>query len=182
MGTAQSLASVGSSVRSESVRLASGMLLMSSDPEDDEATAAAGILMQRTSQQTLSLRSSGISLLADQGEMSEEEQMIAIRDADAVVVLLTRGSLRSVLQLRVLLTAIDVAEHTQKTPGSGPFELVPVSVQGFEFPTGSNLAATLAEVFPEAHAKAQTNLKFFFKRISIFLSTNASIEIIDAQA
>jgi len=161
--------SMGMSVKSTQV-LQPGMLVISSLPGSDEATAAAGILAAKLRGQVMEFVKPGICVLADV-EAQDDEVMEAVSKAHAVLVVLSLGSLRSPQQLQVIL-------HTQKAAGA--VEVVPILTSSFRFPDRTFYEQELRPVYAHAAALSEA-LRCFFKHIAVGLATDASDHVLDAQ-
>jgi hypothetical protein len=150
------------------------MLVISSDPGDNEAMAAAGILVSRTREKILESVPGGIYTMADQADLDRQELVDIVCGARAVIVILTQGSLMSEQQLQTIVDAMGFCDSSS---------LIPVNAPHFKFPSQAYHAEYLVHRFPKSTADdIWSRVQQLFKIISVALATSASLQIIDTQA
>lgn len=154
-----------------------GMLVVSSDADDQEATAAAGIVVSKISEMIYTFMPEGSFMLVD-ASVSEEEEECYVTGARALIVILGQGSLGCPEQLRVL--AVGMARLLE--PGA-PYQVIPVNTPKFGFPCGEDYyETTLMKVWPGRSPDDYAAVRTFFKRLSIAFSTHASDAVLATQA
>mmetsp|Transcript_75385 Transcript_75385/g.157101 ORF Transcript_75385/g.157101 Transcript_75385/m.157101 type:complete len:1790 (+) Transcript_75385:72-5441(+) len=164
--------STSRSEKSEIDNVGPNMLVISSRPHDDEASAASGILSAKIQTEVSAYFKGGICHLANLPDDSQQVALEVVRTAKAVIVILSQGSLHCEPQLIAALTAVQVANETRT------LEVIPVFTPDFRFKemklfSGSKAASEFADAEQLIHS--------FFKRIAISLSTHASEAVLDAQ-
>jgi len=147
----------------------SGCVLLCSKPGDDEATAAAGIMMRIIGQQIFCKTGARmISSVEETGLCNDNQLWRCAINARCVIVLLSQGSLESEEQLKVIAEAM--LQHRQV---DFPV-VVPVHLPGFQFPSEHYFKEVLPTVWPDSNTDMRSHLEEFFNRISLRLSTDAS--------
>jgi len=145
--------------------------------EDDEATAAAGIMLRILGEKVLGKTGLGIYASVDDENLCDPvhlcHQAVAAR---TVVVLLSPGSLESVLQLRVIAAVMQHCCHEEFPT------VVPVHLPGFQFPSEHYFKHVLPSVWPASDAGMRLFVEEFFNNISIRFSTDASEKELITQA
>jgi len=149
------------------------MLVVSSDPNDDEAAASVGILVSNIQESILEFVDKGIYVLADQDDLSRQDMADAVWGARAVVVILTPGSLSSAEQLQAIVDAMGVGDS---------LPVVPMNTPHFRFPSEQYQDRLMAHFPSDTANEVWLRIQRLFKRISVFFATNASASIIQAQA
>merc|ERR1712061_255273 len=82
-----------------------GMIVLSSEPGNDEASAAVGILANKLSQDVFSLTDRSLCCLVNHDADLKATRLAVVR-ARAVVAMLSSGTLDSWLQVNVILEAM----------------------------------------------------------------------------
>eukprot|EP00403_Amphidinium_massartii_P033208 CAMPEP_0178447836 /NCGR_PEP_ID=MMETSP0689_2-20121128/41642_1 /TAXON_ID=160604 /ORGANISM="Amphidinium massartii, Strain CS-259" /LENGTH=1568 /DNA_ID=CAMNT_0020072939 /DNA_START=10 /DNA_END=4713 /DNA_ORIENTATION=- len=153
-------------------------LVISSDPNDDEASATAGILLAKITERTSQLNLGSLYCLCDVEVTDDDANQLAqlIQFARANIVLLTPQSMQSLLQLRIIIEAV----------GYGAFNIIPVSTPLYSFPTETYYAHVLPPLAAQATNKdldiAITAVRTFFKTIAVFFGTHSVEKVLEAQA
>lgn len=146
-------------------------LLVSSDPLDSEATAAAGILCTCIEQELLGITQHGAVICADH---EDPDVGTLVRNARAVVVLLTACTLEALPQLAAMVSCM------QRTT----VPVIPVATPLFQFP-GANFYDTVLPALWTGDVdvpQATELIRAFFQVISLPLAVDSSTEVIDAQS
>mmetsp|Transcript_57727 Transcript_57727/g.137381 ORF Transcript_57727/g.137381 Transcript_57727/m.137381 type:complete len:1425 (+) Transcript_57727:75-4349(+) len=159
----------------------SDALVISTDMSDQEATAAGAILEMCIRERVTMLLPGGAILLADMLPLLQEEQPEedthemslhlgqCLREARAVVVVLTSQSLQSQHQIEVIMASAQRC-------------LIPVCTPQFQFPGKSYYDTMLPVLAGESLDLAADALKHFFEHIAVPLTTHASRSILQAEA
>jgi len=153
-------------------------ILVATDVASDEANASAGILVARITKDVFQLCEQSIVMLGNYVPSLEWTQEL-IRQAQAVVILLSPGCLDSVF----VLTSICELQQTQGQAGAPG--AISVNAGGFAFPATSVLdeVSRRHEKLTSRFGNACPDLvKSFFKNISILLPTHASQDALDTQS
>merc|ERR1719362_2720861 len=93
----------------------------------------------------------------------------------AVVILLSAGTLHSVVQLTAMLEAMEQLQ------GNGVPAVIPVSLPGFCFPDNEYYKTVLPQIWPSNTAKAERMIRSFFKHIAVSFDTRAADAVLDLQ-
>ncbi len=157
------------------------MVIISSLPGHDEATAAAGILASKIHEQVMQRVPAGLCVLAgivtEAGPDSDDLIYLGIQRARAMVIILSgegdRGSLASRRQLQVILDAMSV----------DCLEIIPACMPCFRFPTQTFYAEIPSLFTDPTHAEeVALRIQGLFQRIAIPWQINASDKTLSAQA
>lgn len=149
-----------------------GMFVFSSDPADDEASAACGILISKLQVEMVGGNSAGFCMLAEmKADSLTDEELATIRKAAAVVVVLTSGSLHSWQQVQVIAAVSDTSVH-----------LIPVNTPSFRFPVDKTYSDVVPSFMTDCRSQLQDTLNSFFFLISVSWETFASNTVLNAQA
>jgi len=143
-----------------------GMLVISSDPHDNEAIAAVGILCSKINEDVVSRCSTGICNIVDHDPSEEDWLASVVHSSRALLVLLSSGTCESVPQLRSIC--------------GRAAEVIPVLTEGFRFPSEAYYTDTLPGIFP--YAEAAATVRLLFRKVAVTLSLNASDAVLEAQA
>merc|ERR1712046_353629 len=136
-----------------SARIQAGSTVLSSDLTDDEATAAAGIMLRILGGKLLNKTGSEIYASVDVESLCNVDSLCRETiQARAVVVMLSSGSLESVLQLRVIGTVMQ-----QRCCGEFPVA-VPVHLPGFQFPSEHYFRDVLPHVWPTCNDEMRSHV------------------------
>jgi len=174
-----------------------GLVVVSSDPDDDEATAAAAIVVAMGRETFVGLSSGGVIMAANANDDGAERDLEpAVVDALAVIVVLSRKSLESLPQMRLIMLAMEAAAVARDkgtptpTPATWtnsipndvpPLEVIPMNTPSFTFPSSAELDDIMSRVMVKDQAAAHANLKEFFKIIAISLASGAPHNVLAAQ-
>lgn len=173
-----------------------GMVVVSSKPNDDEATATAGILISKIHSTIYALGEKGICMLADFDTPDELEVADCAYNARCVVVILSAGSLEDVQQIKTITYAMMALSDAPAADDSGSrtitsssttnasvkIDVIPVCVPGFQFPSAGYFDLVLPKVWPGGRRKARPMVQALFKRIAVPFAVDQSDEVIGAQA
>lgn len=159
------------------------MLVLSSDPHDDEATASVAILADKIqASASEDIINAGICILANCNDMDATDLFEVLATARALLVILTRASLESAQQLHVIRRWKQISEHSE----FATVEVIPVSTPGFIFPGealySDDIPVRGDVVLQWRSGPSRHALQSLFKKIAANLSTNASDYILNAQA
>jgi len=172
--------SSSASLQAPKLKAKPGMVVVSVDDQSDEAIASASILVNKIQQQVFAITDDGICVTSDfdfHGVNGYEELIMLVAMSRATIVLLSEGSLRSVLQLGVIMQAMD-----SQGLGAGTWPVVlPVNTSSFKFPAADYYARVLPRVWEGDSDHAAERIQSFFNRITIFLATAASDAILNTQ-
>lgn len=146
----------------------SGMLLVSSDAEDDEATASAAVLALKVQQKVDSFVYGGVHLLSDSTGWTVAGLCDICLSAHAVVVMLTKGSLQSQHQLPEIFAIAKMVEQCATLP------YICVATPSFEFPPEEYYLETLPNLRPRDFDPAAAWVRSLFVKITISFPTHLS--------
>merc|ERR1712032_506032 len=151
-----------------------GCLVISADPSDPEAAAAACILVHKSTDFMLTLRE-GVCFLSDHMDVGIAGHRLTITTARALVVILSTETLCSHHQLEIIAHAIGLNEK-----GQGP-ATIPANAFGFSFPSLLYYAQVLPRIWPEVNEAQVRHIGAFFRTISCPYSTHASDQVMQQQ-
>lgn len=155
-----------------------GMLVVSSDPADEEATATAAILVSKISATVYTFMQEGICMLADLPACDEREERARVASARALIVVLTPGTPTQPEQLRAI-----AAGMARLAEARARYEVVPVSTPKFEFPSSDEYyTIMLPRLWQGVGLQDYGAVRAFFKRLAVALSTHDSDSVIASQA
>jgi len=164
---------------SEAVPNRAGALVISSEPGNDEATAAAGILGDKVQERVFSLTGESVCRLADY-ELDFDIIEAVVSKSCATVVILSSGSMESETQLFTIFAAIGAIQKMGESLGP---RVIPVSTPGFTFPSEDYFTQVLPRFCRQGNMdNSREALHAFFRRIAVTLSTHASDRVLDIQA
>lgn len=147
----------GSAGASDSPKLPKNdYLLVSTDPQDDEATAAASILCMSIEEELLGFAQNGTLMCADHKDPDIESLVEAAR---ALVVVLSSRTMESLPQL----TAIVPCMWTKNCA------VVPVTTPSFQFPGANFYDTVLPAMWTGDVLQATALFQFFFRTIAVHL-------------
>mmetsp|Transcript_49750 Transcript_49750/g.91835 ORF Transcript_49750/g.91835 Transcript_49750/m.91835 type:complete len:261 (-) Transcript_49750:93-875(-) len=152
-------------------------ILVATDVASDEANASAGILVARITKDVFQLCEQTIVTLGNYVPGLERTQEL-VRQAQAVVVLLSPGCMDSMLFLSIICE-LQQSQGRAAAPGA-----ISVNITGFAFTSSAALEELCARHEKLALHYGNTCsdlLKSFFKNISIQLPTHASQDALDTQ-
>jgi len=152
-----------------------GMVLVSVDPEDLEANAAAMIVVMKIQSQVLQFAKEGFCNLANYDADENEAQARLIVKSRAVLVVLSRGTMQSTPQL------ISIIEAASASAGGGP-AAIPVCTPSFTFPSSRYYTLALPKIMGSRSDVLAPKIQSFFRTIAVTLSIAASDQVIQAQA
>mmetsp|Transcript_98610 Transcript_98610/g.284508 ORF Transcript_98610/g.284508 Transcript_98610/m.284508 type:complete len:496 (+) Transcript_98610:3-1490(+) len=153
-------------------------VLVLSLPSDDEASAAAGVLMSNIQAEVFGFASGGaIHVGTEPKEMSELQDMV--ETAKAVLILLSPRSLTSQYLLRAIAGSMPTAPTRGK---AAQHAVVPIALPGFVFPGNDFYSDRFWKVWPDAPESAAGRVSDFFKSIAVQLSTGASEQVLATQS
>jgi len=186
----------------------SGMVVISSNPQDDEAVAAASILSLKLQEKLMHTQALMCSL-CDRDTSDIDAILSCIDKARAVIVLLSAGTIRCWSQLLVLLDVSTVRTDilqtnsgkvsgmassgavSDKSPMGSPVHnsssdqnkrpVIPMTLSNFAFPDDQFYEVTLPSILPRSHYEAAELLRSFFRLIAMPFSTAASNQVLEAQ-
>merc|ERR1712194_186905 len=145
------------------------MVVVSSDPVDDESTATAGLLIGKIRARVFRFCLEGICMLADMPPLDEEKYAsTVIKGARAMIIVLSRGSLECVSQLQAIVT----------TPAN--VDTIPVFTPGFNTPSTSYFDEVLPKIWPGEEALA--NVRRLFQLSSVIVTADAMDDALEAHA
>jgi len=159
-----------SASRSDTLDLKPRSLVVSSTPNDDEATAVAGILVSKIQQRVLDLVPAGIIVLADM-PAHNAEVLAAVAAAHAVLVILTPKSFASSEQLQIIVGCT-----------SDQVCCIPVNTPSFRFPGQDFFEKDIPRRFGQQAELVETSIRSFLKCIAVPFTTYASQQVLDVQA
>jgi len=157
--------------------LKGGMVCISSD-KDLEAVAATMLVSSYIAEEVTRLEvPADVCLLVDYRDDDLDAIQKSVCKARAVVVLLTRDTMRSLPQLAAIISLMRSVAEQNNNAG-----VIPVSTPGFKFPDESYYDRVLPKVtaglvIPDAAQRIQA----FFKQIAVFFATNSSEGVISKQ-
>eukprot|EP00443_Scrippsiella_acuminata_P042323 CAMPEP_0115362042 /NCGR_PEP_ID=MMETSP0270-20121206/102507_1 /TAXON_ID=71861 /ORGANISM="Scrippsiella trochoidea, Strain CCMP3099" /LENGTH=1452 /DNA_ID=CAMNT_0002784613 /DNA_START=28 /DNA_END=4385 /DNA_ORIENTATION=+ len=151
-----------------------GCLVISADPCDAEAAAAACILISRAKPSVASFLKEGVSFLSDHMDMGIVGHCLAITVARALVVILSTDTLSSRHQLEIIAHVKGLNEKDH-----GPVA-IPVNVD-FSPPSTHYYSRVLPQIWPEVSEAQVRRIGVFFRTASCPYSTRASDQVLRAQ-
>jgi hypothetical protein len=179
------------------------MLVISTDPTNDEAIAATRILVGKIKERVMRVSDQGICCLMDHIQNPEGIAML-VRQARAGVIMLSAGSLESIPQLMAIVEIMamstpdrrlsdgSVEQAVGDTRSDAAFAkesisrpaVIPVNIPGFVFPGEKYFEKTLPLLWPRRSTNnlVKDHMQSFFKRIAIPFSTDAADQVLDVQA
>jgi len=152
-----------------------GCIVISADPCDPEAAAAACILTCKTQEVAPTLLKEGICFLSDCMGMGIVGHCLAVATARALVVILSSETLTSRHQLEIISHATGLNEK-----GQGPLT-ISANVLGFSFPGASYHDQVLPQIWPQVSKAQAHHVCSFFRAISCPYSVHASDQVLRAQ-
>ena len=156
-----------------------GRVVISAEPGNVEAVAAAGILSYKLMNKLFHIKDADSLCLVHEKDTGDKNQLCSlVACARAVVVLLSQGSMESIDQVLVMVTAM--SSRTQTTGAAN--NSIPMSLPGFIFPDRQRMQSIVVKVCGDLQAEAQDHMANFFKLIATPLSTHASDAILETQA
>jgi len=159
---------------------ASGMVLVSSDPADDEASAAAGILVAKMRLALLGFMQEGVFMLAGEDDLEDDQAARYVEEARCLIVILSAKTLQCPSQLKLIIQSMELIV-SQKNSHSATFAAIPVSIPFFQFPSPEYFSEDLPKYLPSSSEKASDMVHMFFKRLAIAFATHASDDVIENQ-
>jgi len=155
------------------LRIKSRSLVVSSLPGCDEATAGAGILVNKIQSTVGRFVKGGICMLADFKTLNDVDICEVVFRAYTVVVVLSQGSLECPQQLQLIAECFGSDSHV---------EVVPVTLPSFKFPAKEYYDEYLPSEFQDDSAMMADSVRALFKNIAVQFATHASNKVLDAQA
>jgi len=152
-----------------------GCFVISADPCDPEATAAACILVHSMQEVARTITKEGVCFLSDCMGMGTVGHCLAVATARALVVILSMETLSSVHQLEILAHAMGLNEQ-----GQGPVT-ISANIFGFSFPGTTYYSQVLPQIWPEVSEAQARRIRSFFHTISCPYWTHASDQVLQAQ-
>jgi len=161
-----------------------GAMLLSSDAEDEEAMAVAGILSLELQEWAMNKTSQSLTIMGDIQEIASQTMPFSslrkmVARSRATILVLTSGSLTSHQLTTILVATEAMCEHSGH-------EVVSLNTPEFRFPTEAFYENTLAKVLKPSDGidveEAARLLQLQFKLISVAFSPASSLAIIKAQA
>ena len=144
-------------------------LLLSTDLSDDEATAAAAIVVFKIQEEVLSSQISGMTCICDvQGVTSEDVFNASVR-SKGVAIMLSKDSLCCIQQIAAILGSVSQDIVT------------PVLLPYFEFPNPEFWQKVFRLRWESGHKLVEEATNKMFKKIAVSLPTHSSSAILDAQ-
>jgi len=151
-----------------------GCLVISADPCDSEAAAAACVLIRKTKALALATKE-GMCFLSDHMDMGVAGHCRAIGSARGLVVMLSTGTLSSRHQLEIIAYVMGLKEKGQ-SPATVSADLL-----GFSFPSMHYFGQVLPQIWPEVNEHQVRHLGTLFRTVSCPYSTHASEQVLRAQ-
>jgi len=156
-------------------RAAPGCLVVSADPYDPEAAAAACILMKNTQDLAPTFLNEGLFFLSDHMDMGITGHCLAITAARSLVVILSTETLSSCHQLDIIAHATGLNEK-----GQGP-AIIPADIFGFRFPSAHYYSQVLPQIWQDVSEAQVRHIEMFFCAISCPYTTHASDQVLQTQ-
>ncbi|CAE7840919.1 Ank1 [Symbiodinium necroappetens] len=155
------------------------LVVISSEPGNDEATAAASILCRKMNAGVAACGTSAICLV-DSGR-NQFHMANCVARCRALVVLLSFGSLSSIFQLHAIVELMLQLDELGSESKNKP-AIIPVNLPEFQFPQATYYEEQLPVIWGEADLqKAAEKIKSFFRFITINLPIHASDLLIETQ-
>ncbi|CAE7380643.1 Ank1 [Symbiodinium sp. KB8] len=155
------------------------LVVISSEPGNDEATAAASILCRKMNAGVAACGTSAICLV-DSGR-NQFHMANCVARCRALVVLLSFGSLSSIFQLHAIVELMLQLDELGSESKNKP-AIIPVNLPEFQFPQAAYYEEQLPVIWGEADLqKAAEKIKSFFRFITINLPIHASDLLIETQ-
>mmetsp|Transcript_135156 Transcript_135156/g.431494 ORF Transcript_135156/g.431494 Transcript_135156/m.431494 type:complete len:1353 (-) Transcript_135156:426-4484(-) len=152
----------------------SGLVVLSADPNDDEAGAAAGIIIVKL-QAKLGHMGSGLHMLHEGVYEEPADQRRLIELSRALVVLLTARTLSSKPQLDAIIDGMSAKETGSQ------LVVIPLSTPSFTFPSETFLATSLPAEFYTKPDADLAQIKGLFRFIASAFTFHASNDVIQLQ-
>jgi len=152
-----------------------GCLVISADPCDAEAAAAACILARKTKYVASALLKAGVCFLSDHMDAGIVSHCHTVANARALVVILSTGTLSSRHQLEIIAHAMGL--HVK---GQGP-PIIPANMFGFSFPSANYYGQVLPLVWPEVSEDQARHIAALLRTSCCPYSTHASDQVLLAQ-
>jgi len=152
-----------------------GSLVISADPCDPEATAAALILIHKMQEVAPGVSQEGVCFLSDCIGMGIVDQCFAVAHARALVVILSTETLSSCHQLEIIAHATGL-----NAKGQGPVT-ISANILGFNFPSANYYGQVLPQIWPHVGEDQAQHICSFFRAISCPYSAHASDQVLQAQ-
>jgi len=175
-----------------------GLILISAEPGNDEAMAAASILASKV-QDALFRNFDGAAGLVislsdrDLGDLNAIGTCLA--SARAIIILLSAGTMQSPSQLVAILESASRKAVLPKQMSKGSTDpmtspkslsdncvVIPMTLPGFTFPTDHYYSAILPVMVPTGTDEPEASVRNFFKLIAAPFSIEASDQVLDVQA
>jgi len=157
-------------------RATPGCLVVSVDPCDPEAAAAACILMKKTQDLTPTFLNEGVLFLSDHMDIGITGHCLTITSARALVVILSSETLSSRHQLEIIAHAMGLNENNQ-----GP-AVIPADIFGFSFPSAHYYGQVLAHIWHDISEAQVRHIETLFCAISCPYTTHASDQVLQTQS
>jgi hypothetical protein len=153
------------------------MCVILSDPWDDEASSAAGVMASKISEKVFGFVSDGICVTADYPNEAGIDRRT--EHARAVMVLLSKHVLEKMVVIRGIIAAT-------AAKGVTVGDVVPITIPGFHFPKDNFYKEMLPSLWGRREslgdvAVAKQRLEEFFHWIAVPLSTMASDLVLESQ-
>jgi len=172
---------MGSTTTAVNKPFTSGMVLVSSDPSDDEASAAAGILVAKMRLALIGFMQEGVFMLAGEDDLTDDQAARYMQEARCIIVILSARTLRCPSQLKLIIQSMDIVVEQKRTSSSVQFAAIPVSVPFFQFPSPDYFNEDLPKYLTSSTEKDGGRIHMFFKRLAIAFATHASDDVIESQ-
>jgi len=152
----------------------SGLVVLSADPSDDEAGAAAGIIIVKLKAKLVHM-GSGLHMLHEGVYEEPADQRRLIELSRALVVLLTVRTLSSKPQLHAIIDGMSAKETGSR------LVVIPISTPSFTFPSETFLATSLPAEFYTKPDADLAQIKGLFRFIASAFTFHASNDVIQLQ-
>lgn len=150
---------------------------ISAEPTNEEAIAAAGILVSKLQGKLLHLAAGSMCLFCDHATEELDGLATASVTAKVLIVLLSSGTMQSLSQLVAIVERMRSRELADADSGA----TIPMALFGFQFPTPDYYRIALPRIFSNRGQDADLHIHAFFRLIAVSLSTHSSDRVLDAE-